>query len=277
VRAAEKLAGLVGETADALVVLRSGARAERLGVADPYARWFVTGTGVKLCRMARRIDPVYREYNLARYLHTTSRLRALAPGFEQALFLGAGFDFRALTLPELAGGRLRVFEVDAPEKLDLKRRGLEARGISLPSGNRYVPARLERPGLRERLALAGLDPSRPVLVLAEGVLFYMPARVTAALLAPSFLGLAPGSRWIFDCWTKDRVEGLNARLAAAGAAAFFRAFPWKIAAQTLPGRIRRLGYRTVEMAPLEDIARRAGLEKTSDDFSRSWWLVEAAV
>ncbi|MCX5998370.1 MAG: class I SAM-dependent methyltransferase, partial [Chloroflexi bacterium] len=101
----------VGATADGLVVIRSGGQAKKLGLEDPSAAWFVTEDGYRLAQMARQVDAVYEECNLARYMYTSSLLTKLARQYGQMLFLGAGFDCRALWLDGLNDGRVSIYEV----------------------------------------------------------------------------------------------------------------------------------------------------------------------
>lgn len=91
----------IGITADGLVALRASEDAQRFGVEDPYAAWFVTDEGRALRATAMRIDRVYDAFNLARFRYTTALLRAHGGAFPQVVLLGAGFDCRALWLEEL--------------------------------------------------------------------------------------------------------------------------------------------------------------------------------
>jgi methyltransferase (TIGR00027 family) len=86
----------------------------------------------------------------------------------QLVVLGAGYDCRALRMPELA--TTRVFEVDHPATQGHKRQVLGQRAVQSPA--RYVSWDFEsRPmeDLPEALAEAGHDPAVPTFTIWEGV------------------------------------------------------------------------------------------------------------
>lgn len=146
---------MVGTTADGLVVIRSGHQARKLGLHDPFAEWFVTEEGYRLVQMARDVDAVYEEFNLARYLYTSSRMTKLAGQYEQMVILGAGFDCRALWLKGLNDGRVRVYEVDSRANIDLKMERLLRHGVVVPEWNRHIACDLREDrvkGLNESVA-----------------------------------------------------------------------------------------------------------------------------
>lgn len=95
-------------------------------------------------------------------------------GGRQLVVLGAGYDTRALRLPELALAGVEVFEVDHPATQGHKRRTLDRIGAESPA--HYVTWDFEsRPmeDLPDELAGAGLDLTRPVFTIWEGVTMYL--------------------------------------------------------------------------------------------------------
>ncbi len=261
----------VGETADALTVIRSGERARELGVEDPCAAWFVDAAGRRMAEMALQTDRVYEEFNLVRYLRTTARLRALAPRYRQAVFLGAGFDCRAIHLEVFRSGHTTVFEVDTPAKTAHKKKTLRAHGSALPPWVRPVPGDLAHGDIPHRLNEAGYDPHSPALILAEGLLFFLPPPLTEKILDPAWLPLAEGSRLIFDCWSAERVNALNARVREKIGTALFHRFPLDPSPAGLKAALRQRGWHEILIEPLDPFA------ETEDEFPGSWWLVEAAL
>lgn len=259
----------VSETADALTVIRAGRRARRLGVEDPFAAWFVDETGRRMAEMARATDRVYEEFNLVRYLLTTRRLRALAPAFRQALFLGAGFDCRPIHLGVFRSGQITAFEVDTPTKLAHKEKILRGHGTALPPWVRSVPGDLARDDIPRLLERAGYDPAIPTLVLAEGLCFFLPTPLTDKILDPDWLPLASGSRLIFDCWTAARIDILNRRVRERIGIELFHRLPIEPTPWGLGTGLRRHGWSSVTIEPLDLHA------KVKDEFPESWLLVEA--
>lgn len=152
---------------------------------------------------------------------------------------------------------------------------LEAHGMSPPAWDRHVPADLRTDDLPAALARAGHDPGQPSLVPAEGLTFFLPAATTHALLSPACLGLAPGSRLVFDCWSNERVDGLNRRMRERLGAPMFQRFPWPAEPASLPRELATLGYARVSVTPVEQLLQSAPGAGVRDEFSCSWLIVEA--
>ncbi len=112
--------------------------------------------------------------------------QATAEGVEQVVILGAGLDARAWRLPELATAR--VFEVDHPDTQAYKRARIGEGRVT------YVPVDFEKETAADALVVAGLDVSRPSVVLWEGVVMYLPSAAIDATLATMRPVLAPRSR-----------------------------------------------------------------------------------
>jgi methyltransferase (TIGR00027 family) len=112
----------------------------------------------------------------------------------QVVILGAGFDCRAYRLSELE--QARVFEVDHPNTLAEKCARLQDSGVRVPQSVRFVKIDLNRETLREPLAAAGLEFSRPALFLWEGVTNYLTAESVDAVLC-FVASCAAGTRLVF--------------------------------------------------------------------------------
>lgn len=268
---------MVGSTADGLVVIRSGQQAKEIGVEDPFAEWFLTEEGEKLFQLAKKIDPVYEAYNLSRYKYTTSTLRALSHNYQQMLLLGSGFDCRPIWLDVFNTGKTTVFEIDEAPKLQQKQKQLRVHGVSVPEWNKYIPSNLANTHLPEILRANGLRQQQPLLVLAEGLFFFMPSGVVKELLNPSWLGLVRGSRLIFDCWSEARVRGLNAQLFDRIGRKLFYSFPYPTEPETLRNILIELGYRHVTVTLLSNLAEVYYKRAIVDDYTSSWLVVEATV
>ncbi|WP_395298315.1 class I SAM-dependent methyltransferase [Kitasatospora hibisci] len=131
-----------------------------------------------------------------------------AAPWEVCVNLGAGFDARPYRLAWPA--HCRVIEIDCAPVLDLKDR-------LLPAGAAPVPVERLRCDLRDVAALAGLlrprTAGRRVLILAEGLLAYLPdAQVRA--LAAELAGI--GTAWICDVLSVASAQGLTAAAHTAG-------------------------------------------------------------
>lgn len=114
---------------------------------------------------------------------------ALDDGIDQVAIIGAGFDSRAW---RLARSGARFFELDQPASQ-------AAKGEVAPGpGPTYVAADLRAADAAEALVAAGLDPSRPAVVVMEGVTMYLDEDVVRRQLAGLAAACAPGSVLLAD-------------------------------------------------------------------------------
>ncbi|MEU6540511.1 class I SAM-dependent methyltransferase [Streptomyces sp. NPDC047000] len=142
---------------------------------------------------------------------------AVASGVRQVVLLGAGMDSRAFRINWPAGTRL--FEVDTAEPLGFKASVLRQERAVARCERITVPVDLREdwPGA---LAVAGHDPVRPTVWIAEGLLIYLPQDAVQLLLervgalsAPgSRMGLTLGSRGVVERFREDAAEGSAASM-----------------------------------------------------------------
>ena len=253
---------VVAQTNDALCVLRSGPEATRFGVLDPYAGWFVTPAGERMYQLASTVDKTFVPYNLARYVVTTRALAAAAHARKQIVVLGAGTDCRALTLPELED--VPVFLVDRAQVGAFRQEVLQRHGITGPSHIKEVSLDLAREELPEGLAQAGWDRDAPTLLLAEGVMFYLPNDRSLRILDPRWL--PAGSDLWCDLWSPQRVALLNGATAQALSEPMFHALD--LAA------LRSLGWAQLNVTPFERICAELGHD--APDLAHEGWVAVSA-
>ncbi|HWT99314.1 MAG TPA: class I SAM-dependent methyltransferase [Terriglobales bacterium] len=268
-------------TADALVDLRlNHPLAKGQNLLCPHDRLFWNETGRDLASTAQQLDPVFAPFNIARYRWFTERLQRAAQDMPQILVLGAGFDSRAMALPQLASGKLTVFEVDFADRIVAKLDILARNKVSIPPQLRYIGADLTDPLLRSHLAAAGFRSDLPTLVLMEGAFFYLSRDAAATLLDPQTLGLAPGSSLVFDLWTKARQDSLNAKVEARLGRKLFGESPIDPGADgdcmdATAQYLQQRGYGDIEVLSLERLCVAYGLAAERDPLPQSWLVVEA--
>jgi len=172
---------------------RESDREDRL-FDDPYAEAFLA-VAEPVDPVPSTVDPVYRR--LAFHVVIRTRfyddylLDATAAGCSQVVLLAAGLDTRAHRLTWPPG--VRLFELDLPPLLAFKAEVLE-RQTTRPQCERVpVPTDL-RDDWGEALISAGFDPRRATAWLAEGLLVYLTAEETLALLTEVSRLSAPGSQ-----------------------------------------------------------------------------------
>jgi methyltransferase (TIGR00027 family) len=190
---------------------------ERL-FSDPYAYLF---DDAKI-----EVDPVF---DLIPFFRQGIRLRtrfidecvrsALAEGATHVVIVGAGFDTRALRMPEIAQAGARVIEVDQAPQIALKRARFRRAGVSEPSHLAFVAADLALPeidrSLPASLRAAGLPGSASVLWICEGLLGYLSRDMLEQLFAATRAASGPRSTLVANhtewVWSRAVLSDLLAR------------------------------------------------------------------
>ncbi len=121
--------------------------------------------------------------------------KGVEDGARQILVLGAGYDTLGWRLaPEFPG--MSFFEIDHPATARLKARGIEAMG---PPSNLHLIA--EDLGRRQLVDVLHGDPTwevtAPTVIVAEGLLMYLPPEAVSALFEQCAAATGAGSRFAF--------------------------------------------------------------------------------
>ncbi|WP_369980862.1 class I SAM-dependent methyltransferase [Xanthomonas bundabergensis] len=182
--------------------------------------------------------------------------QACADGTGQVVILGAGFDGLGA---ELAGGAAqpRVYEVDLAPTIALKRRALASLRFDQPRLH-FVACDLAQAALPAALVGAPqFDPDAATLVIAEGVVMYLP--IPAALrLLHGLAGLLRQARCIATAM-QTRADGrADFVLARPWLRHWLRwngePFRWGCSRAALPGALRRAGLAMDALADPDDQA-----------------------
>jgi methyltransferase (TIGR00027 family) len=186
-------------------------------------------------------------------------------GVGQYIILGAGLDTFAQRRPELAS-RLLVFEVDRPGPQMWKRQRLIDLGFGIPSYLRLVPVDFEAGETWwERLAEAGFDAKREVVVVSTGVSMYLTKDAIAATLR-QVAALAPGSTlamsFLLPIELADPEVRPGIERAAQGARANGTPFISFFTPTEMLALAREAGFRDVQHVPAATLARRYFADRT---------------
>ncbi len=130
---------------------------------------------------------------------------ALRNGVKQVVLLGVGYDSRAYRLPGM--NQTRVFEVDHPSTLSVKKDHLALKLGQLPNHVTYVPIDFDIQDLSTELKAAGFDSSVPTFFLWEGVMHYLTAEAVDATLRAISVLTIPGSRLVFTYIHRGLLDG----------------------------------------------------------------------
>ncbi len=173
----------------------------------------------------------------------------------QVVLLGAGYDCRALRLPELAG--VPVFEVDHPATQGHKGRVLAALGAQWPS-RRLAWDFEARPmsQLPGALEAEGLDSSRPTLTIWEGVTMYLSEPAIDASVAAVAAYSGPGSRLAFTYMHRAHLQRPSPLVRAVKALVSQVGEPWTFGwdPAALPAWFAPRGFAITQETSIGDAA-----------------------
>lgn len=177
-------------------------------------------------------------------------LQACRDGAQQALILGSGFDGLSLTLLAQMPA-LRVFEIERAHTVAIKRAALQALGHD---DSRLVLATGElgtRPLSTVLGALPGFDPQRPTLVIAEGVLMYLPLGDVQQLLQ-RLACVLPDARLIATAMAQSETGAVGFRHQRPWVRHWLRRagepFRWGATRQALPALLGTAGVQLSQLA-----------------------------
>jgi methyltransferase (TIGR00027 family) len=233
---------------------------------DPYGTAFEDRMRMRLQTALERIGvPLQKFPGVTRwilYMQVRTRviddaLRAfVAGGGRQLVVLGAGYDCRALRLPELAG--VRVIEVDHPATQGHKREVLERLHATSPAT--YVTWNFEERPMAElpaALATAGLDLAAPTFTIWEGVTMYLTEPAIDSSLRAIRQWSAPGSQLAMTYVARRKTRRPSITTAAIKAVVARIGEPWRWAwdPAELPAYLAQRGFALHRDASMADSAR----------------------
>ena len=224
--------------------------------SSPALAWMIAG------RTLRQLASVPGLRSWILYIQVRTRviddaLRAfVAGGGKQLVLLGAGYDCRALRIPELAD--VTVFEVDHPATQIHKRAVLARSGILSPS--HYVTWDFEaRPmeDLPDVLIESGLDTVAPVFSIWEGVTMYLSEPAIDASLRAIRAWSGPGSQLAMTYFAKARIEqpSLATRAMKALVARVGEPYRFGWTPGELPAYLAERGFSLTKDLAIADAAR----------------------
>ncbi len=250
---------------------------------DPYGAAFTSVALARLIESAVDDDrPPPPDYSLASALrkirHPLARLPGLRPWIlymqvrtrviddavrafvarhpdAQIVMLGAGYDCRALRMPELAG--VRVYEVDHPATQGHKRDVVDRLGVTSPVT--YVTWNFEeRPveDLPDELAAAGQDPACPTFTIWEGVTMYLTEPAIDASLRAIASWSSPGSGLAMTYFAKSRLArpSLTTRVIQAVVSTVGEPWRWGWVPDDLPDYLAERGLELEDDVSMADAA-----------------------
>lgn len=182
-------------------------------------------------------------------------LRAfVAAGGRQVVVLGAGYDTRALRLPELAGAR--VYEIDHPATQNHKLAVLAQLGVTTPA--RTLAWDFETHPMDElpaALAALGHDADAPTFTIWEGVTMYLTEGAIDASLHAIATWSAPGSELALEYLPKRDRMSIATRVVQAMVQRLGEPFKFAWDPEALHAYLAPRGFDLVRDVRLADAAR----------------------
>lgn len=158
-------------------------------------------------RKLTKIVPGTHEYIVARTKYFDDLFKqALTDNISQVVFLGAGYDTRAIRFKDSIR-ETKIFELDVPTTQKQKRGLLLKAGISVPDQLSFVPINFNKESLQNVLANAGYDKSKKSFFIWEGVTYYLPEETVKNTLGTIKNHSGAGSTVAFDYFYKSIVQG----------------------------------------------------------------------
>ena len=200
-----------------------------------------------------RVSVVVRTHFIDRALTS-----ALADGIDQVVILGSGFDSRAYRVPGAEDAR--VFELDAPATIEVKRARMEDLLGRLPAHVSMVPVDFERDDLETVVSRTELRSQAPTMVIMEGVTSYLSAAGVDATVRRLATLTAPRSRIVFTYLDRDtlpgRVDVPGARATATAVRGVGEPFRFGFDPAALPSYLGQRGFDLLEDVTAAELAVR---------------------
>ncbi len=159
-------------------------------------------------QLQKRFPHLY-PFHIVRNLHIDTLLVDLLEKkeIEQVIFLGAGFDTRAIRFAKKFN-HISFFELDFPETQELKQRRLEKlkRHKDIDDSHiTYIPIDFNKQSPFEKLEEYHYNSSKRSLVIWEGVTMYLPEKTITGMLTDINMKTASGSYLTFDYLSPETV------------------------------------------------------------------------
>ena len=175
----------------------------------PKAKFFLSFSFIRRSirkKLHKKVPGTY-EYVTARTKHFDNLFKhALEENIPQIIFLGAGYDTRAIRFKDSIQ-RTNIFELDAPTTQQHKKELLQKHNISIPLQVSFVPINFSKENMDDVLSKGVYDTSQKCFFIWEGVTMYLPEEAIKETLAFIKNNSGRGSTVAFDYFCKSFVEG----------------------------------------------------------------------
>jgi methyltransferase (TIGR00027 family) len=172
-------------------------------INDPFAYLFVSPEGERMLDKGLQQWPFFAEYLIVREKFFDDQLNIFFKenNSNQLIILGAGNDMRAERLPFLKNKK--IFEVDLPDKINLKKSILDEALGKLPMHVAYIAADVSTQGFMGLLNRQGFNPAESKAFILQGLIYYLSPVGVDSLFAELKNVFMPGDILLLDHVSKD--------------------------------------------------------------------------
>lgn len=147
--------------------------------------------------------------------------KALENKITQIAILGAGYDTRAIRLPNNMN-ELKIFEFDSIFTQQAKLNSYKNNGIRIPKNLFFVPINFEKENLIDKFDAAGMERNKKSFYILEGVTMYLEPTAVDRLFTEISNYSGKGSLVVFDYIYHDVLRQERKRYGEKGAMAAVR-------------------------------------------------------
>ena len=133
-------------------------------------------------------------------------VRAAKEKSHQIVFLGAGYDTRAIRFKHLTKDTV-IYELDAPTTQSEKKKHFESNQIQMPESFVFVPINFNTDNLEQTLLSHGYNPDKKSLFIWEGVTMYINEEAIKETLSFIKHNSGKGSTIAFDYFYDSVIKG----------------------------------------------------------------------
>lgn len=198
-------------------------------------------------------------FHIVRNIHIDTILFNLLKdrNVEQVVFLGAGFDTRAIRFSRKFN-RVQFFELDFPHTQDHKLKQLERvkRSQSIDdSHTTYIPIDFNKTAPFDLLKEHNYSLTKKTLIIWEGVTMYLPEETISSVLSNIRENTASGSYLTFDYLAPENLPANNQQ-GGNYVSKIDEEYIWGISPKELPVYVGRFGYQVIENLTPTDLNKK---------------------
>lgn len=221
--------------------------------SDYIAEFFVSDENKEILKSSEEVDKYIDNNHMTQlYGFMISRTKfidnifynALAENIPQIVFLGAGYDSRAIRFSDKIKDT-KIFELDAAPTQNRKRSILEQEKINLPENLKFIQINFLKETIEDVLTQAGYDKDKKTLFIWEGVTYYLTSSAVIDTFKFVKNNTADGTSICFD-YLKMEIPSINTG----------EPFRFWIGHEKMDDFLKEKGFKIIEHLDVEEVEKR---------------------